>query len=98
MTSTDTGFSISVIWYIGAGSGDGNRIGLGAAFFVFMIPPMVWRILAPPSSMLVCMMTSVTTVLIVGYSWTNTHLFTIGNTGKGIDLAWKRALLVIIGV
>lgn len=34
----------------------------------------------------------------VGYSWSNAHLPTLGNPGIGYALAWKRALLVIIGV
>ncbi|KAM0786792.1 hypothetical protein ACM66B_002226 [Microbotryomycetes sp. NB124-2] len=87
-----------VIWYIGSGSGDGNRIGLGAAFFVLFLPLMTYRVLATPATQMAIMMTAVTTVLIVGYSWSNAHLFTIGNTGLGIHLAWKRALLVIIGI
>ncbi|KAK4052703.1 hypothetical protein OIV83_001990 [Microbotryomycetes sp. JL201] len=87
-----------VIWYIGAGLGDGNRIGLGAAFFILFLPLMTYRVLATPATQMTIMMAAVTTVLIVGYSWTNAHLFTIGNTGLGIHLAWRRALLVIIGV
>ncbi|KAK4057506.1 hypothetical protein OIO90_001575 [Microbotryomycetes sp. JL221] len=87
-----------VIWYIGAGRGPGNRIGLGAAFVILFAPVLAHRILSPPSSQMVSMMLAVTTVLVVGYSWVNAHLFTIGNTGLGINLAWKRALLVMIGV
>lgn len=33
----------------------------------------------------------------VGYSWQDTHLVVTVNSGVGVGLAWKRALLVIIG-
>jgi hypothetical protein len=38
-----------------------------------------------------------TWVLIIGYSWIDTHLFVFANTGKGWDVAWKRWVLVSIG-
>lgn len=43
-------------------------------------------------------MMGVSVVLIVGYSWIDTHLHVLANSGIGIDVAWKRALLVIIGM
>lgn len=38
-----------------------------------------------------------TFVLIVGYSWIDGHLMTIGNPGIGWSIAWKRWVLVVIG-
>jgi hypothetical protein len=42
-------------------------------------------------------LTSRCSMMQVGYSWSNAHLPTLGNPGIGYNLAWKRALLVIIG-
>lgn len=78
-----------LIWYIGAGTGTGNRIGLGAAFFVFMIPPMALRIFAPPALMQFSMLGAVSVVLVVGYSWSNTHIPTLGSIGYGYSIAWR---------
>ncbi|KAK4702249.1 hypothetical protein P7C70_g3975, partial [Phenoliferia sp. Uapishka_3] len=87
-----------LIWYIGSGTGSGNRIGLGAAFFVFMIPALAIRLYGPPQYMQSSIMGSITVVLVVGYSWTDAHLATIGNAGVGVNIAWRRALLVVIGM
>ena len=38
-----------------------------------------------------------TWVLIVGYSWLDTHITVLGNPGKGWDIAWRRWVLVSIG-
>ncbi|GAA5952078.1 hypothetical protein JCM10213_005355 [Rhodosporidiobolus nylandii] len=86
-----------LIWYLGSASGPGSPYGLGAAVFVFMIPAMAIRIFAPPASSQAAIQAAVTTILIVGYSWQDTHLANVGNPGVGYTLAWKRALLVIIG-
>jgi hypothetical protein len=34
---------------------------------------------------------------VVGYSWVDTHIYQLANQGAGANLAWRRALLVIIG-
>ncbi|KPV71578.1 uncharacterized protein RHOBADRAFT_31005 [Rhodotorula graminis WP1] len=86
-----------LIWYIGAGRGDGTRPGIGAALFVLMIPWFAVRLYAPPSSAMFGIMAAVTSVLIVGYSWQDTHLPALGNPGVGYSVAWRRALLVLIG-
>lgn len=34
---------------------------------------------------------------VVGYSWTDEHIYQLANQGSGAALAGKRALLVVIG-
>ncbi|KAM0749035.1 hypothetical protein T439DRAFT_327526 [Meredithblackwellia eburnea MCA 4105] len=85
-------------WYIGSGRGNGNRIGLGAAFYVLMIPVLALRLFGPPQYMQVSIIGGVTSVLIVGYSWIDTHLVSLGNPGVGASIAWRRAVLVLIGM
>ncbi|GAA5916631.1 hypothetical protein JCM5296_002963 [Sporobolomyces johnsonii] len=95
-----TGFGLvygMLIWYIGAANGPGSRPGLGAAFFVCFIPAMAIRLYGPPASMQMSMMGAVTTVLVVGYSYQDTHLPSVGNPGVGYEVAWRRALLVVCG-
>lgn len=36
-------------------------------------------------------------MLIVGYSWVNSHLDPPGNPGVGVNVAWRRIVLVLIG-
>lgn len=100
MAGTAIGLVLGMaIWYAGAGNGSGNAIGLGALVFVLMTPIMAFRLFAPPSQAQLAILAAVTTVLIVGYSWLDApgHLPTLGNPGIGVNLAWKRALLVLIG-
>ncbi|KAL1742634.1 hypothetical protein HDZ31DRAFT_42783 [Schizophyllum fasciatum] len=86
------------VWYIGAGNGDGNPYGIVAATVVFISPFLLARIAAPPQDMIIYMMTGVTAVFVVGFSWVDTHILAQpANAGIGVDLGWKRALLVIIG-
>ncbi|GAA5854342.1 hypothetical protein JCM9279_004726 [Rhodotorula babjevae] len=86
-----------LIWYIGSGRGDGSRPGVGAALIILMIPWFAVRLYAPPSSAMFGIMAAVTSVLVVGYSWQDTHLPSLGNPGVGYSVAWRRALLVLIG-
>ncbi|PWN43524.1 hypothetical protein IE81DRAFT_288554 [Ceraceosorus guamensis] len=90
----------AVCWYIGSGSGNGNPYGLAATMAVVLLPIMFFRLYAPPILLLPTMMCGVTVVLIVGYSWIDAgHLAGISvNSGIGIEVAWRRGLLVIIGM
>lgn len=88
---------LSTQWYIGAAKGEGTRVGNGAALFVFMLPLLAMRLHAPPAVAMIAIMATVTSILIVGYSWIDTHLFRVGNPGVGYRVAWRRALLVVIG-
>ncbi|GJN93345.1 hypothetical protein Rhopal_006398-T1 [Rhodotorula paludigena] len=89
--------SFMACWYLGSANGNGTRPGVGAALFVLSIPLFAIRLFAPPTSTMLGIMTAVTAVLVVGYSWQDTHLPTVGNPGVGYNVAWRRALLVIIG-
>ncbi|GAC95013.1 hypothetical protein PHSY_002588 [Pseudozyma hubeiensis SY62] len=88
----------AVLWYISTGKGHGNPYGLAATMAVGFVPLVFVRIWAPKMLLLPAIMTGVSVVLIVGYSWIDTHLAVTANSGIGIELAWKRALLVIIGM
>ncbi|KAL9937758.1 hypothetical protein V8E36_003303 [Tilletia maclaganii] len=88
-----------VVWYISAGSGRGNAIGLGAVMGVVLIPLTFLRAFVPITLLIPTMLSSVTLVLIVGYSWIDTHLPGISvNSGWGKEIAWRRLLCVLIGV
>jgi len=43
-------------------------------------------------------MASVTVVLVIGYSYMDTHQVIPGSPGSGWDVAWRRFVLVTIGV
>ncbi|EUC64408.1 fusaric acid resistance-like protein [Rhizoctonia solani AG-3 Rhs1AP] len=85
-----------VIWYIGSGHGTGNPYGIAAAFAVFVIP-MLFARLFWTQRMVECIMLSVTSVLVVGYSWIDTHLPSQGNPGYGYQIFWRRVVLVLVG-
>ncbi|EPQ25662.1 uncharacterized protein PFL1_06799 [Pseudozyma flocculosa PF-1] len=87
-----------VIWYCSTGSGNGNPYGIGAATAVGFVPLIFIRAFAPMTLLLPALMLGVTTVLIVGYSWIDSHLPVLANSGIGVDVAWRRALLVLIGM
>lgn len=88
----------AVLWYISTGLGRGNAYGLGAATAVGFVPLVFLRVFAPKMLLLPAIMLNVSVVLIVGYSWIDTHLQVTVNSGVGIEIAWKRTLLVIIGM
>ncbi|KAF8972501.1 hypothetical protein BDZ97DRAFT_1649682 [Flammula alnicola] len=85
------------VWYIAAGLGHGNPYGLTVATTVFLAPFLFARIAGPPRQLPLWIMTAVTIVFVIGYSWINANMFVIANTGVGVNIGWKRALLVIIG-
>ncbi|KAJ1021936.1 hypothetical protein NDA16_003698 [Ustilago loliicola] len=88
----------AVLWYISTGNGRGNAYGLGATTAVSFLPLVFLRVWAPKLLMLPAIMLNVSVVLIVGYSWIDTHLQVLANSGIGIEVAWRRTLLVIIGM
>jgi uncharacterized membrane protein YccC len=78
-------------WYIGNGKGS-NPYGTTAALLVVIAPVLFWRTsVAKPSDMAFPLMIGVTLALIVGYSWVDSHLPLLVNSGIGVDVAWKRA-------
>ncbi|KAF9043705.1 hypothetical protein BDZ89DRAFT_943304 [Hymenopellis radicata] len=86
-----------VCWYIGAGSGNGNAYGIVVVSTFFVAPFLFMQINASPALRPFWTMIGVTAVFIVGYSWVDGHQAESVNSGEGIALAWKRALLIIIG-
>ncbi|EJD03603.1 uncharacterized protein FOMMEDRAFT_133035 [Fomitiporia mediterranea MF3/22] len=87
-----------LVWYIGNGNGNGNPYGVAAAYGVLVIPAMFVRINAPPALLQPVIMFNATLALIVGYSWIDANLNVVGNPGIGWPIAWKRFVLVMIGV
>ncbi|KAL5519292.1 hypothetical protein ACEPAH_975 [Sanghuangporus vaninii] len=87
-----------LIWYIGNGTGNGNPYGTAAAYGVFIIPILFARINAPPTLLQPLIMFCATLSLIVGYSWIDAKLNVVGNPGVGWPIAWKRFVLVMIGI
>ncbi|CAE6412674.1 unnamed protein product [Rhizoctonia solani] len=85
-----------LIWYIGSGHGTGNPYGIAAALGVFILP-MLFARLFWTQRMVECIMFSVTSVLVVGYSWIDTHLPSQGNPGYGYEIFWRRVVLVLVG-
>ncbi|SNX87919.1 uncharacterized protein MEPE_06630 [Melanopsichium pennsylvanicum] len=88
----------AVLWYISTGKGRGNAYGSGVTTAIGFIPLVFMRVFAPKLLLLPVIMLNVSVVLIVGYSWIDTHLQVQANSGVGIEVAWKRALLVVIGM
>ena len=78
-------------WYIGNGKGS-NPYGTIAALIVILAPVVYARVnIANPGIMAFPLMIGVTMALVVGYSWVDSHLPLLVNSGIGVDVAWKRA-------
>ncbi|GLB36769.1 putative ER transporter, 6TM, N-terminal [Lyophyllum shimeji] len=84
-------------WYVGAGHGNGNPYGVVIATTAFTAPFLFARLASPSQQTMLWVMAGITIVFVVGYSWINRHYPVLVNTGVGVSIAWKRALLVIIG-
>ncbi|KZV73701.1 hypothetical protein PENSPDRAFT_602548 [Peniophora sp. CONT] len=87
----------TAMWYISTGDGRGNSYGLAAVcavcFPFFFFGRLYWP--GPPMSNIIFF---VTIVLIIGFSWQNTHFIAGSFSAYGINLAWRRFLLVTCGV
>ncbi|CAI7646711.1 unnamed protein product [Penicillium glandicola] len=86
-----------VAWYIGSGHGEGNPYGLAAIMAVVLTILMWGRIFAPPATLQAMMMAGATCILVVGYSFEDTHIPAYGNPGWGYNVFWRRLTLVLIG-
>ena len=85
-------------WYVGNGNGSGNPYGLGATMAVLFPVLMYIRlkfvyVTPQPAIILV-----ITFGLIIGYSWQDSHLPSQVNIGVGWSVAWRRFLVVLIGI
>ncbi|KAG7440516.1 uncharacterized protein BT62DRAFT_910398 [Guyanagaster necrorhizus] len=91
------GLAGAVIWYISTGNGHGNAYGLAAVlgfcFPFFFYARLYWPV--PPMTNIIFF---VTTMLVVGYSYQDTVLLLPANPGYGINVAWRRFVLVTAGV
>lgn len=95
--ATCGGLIIGILaWYISSGNGVGNPYGIGVVMGILFVPLMMFRLWHPRIvASIVC---SVTIVLIVGYSYVNTHLPSVLNPGYGISIAIRRFITVLIGM
>ncbi|KAF5319812.1 hypothetical protein D9611_012858 [Ephemerocybe angulata] len=86
-----------VMWYISAGSGTASPYAFAAVCGVsFPFFYMVWLYAPiPPMPRLIIF---VTAMLVLGYSYQDTHMVIAGAPGHGWEVAWKRFVLVTIGV
>ncbi|KZT24411.1 hypothetical protein NEOLEDRAFT_1207860 [Neolentinus lepideus HHB14362 ss-1] len=86
-----------VMWYISTGSGHGNYYGFaavcGVCFPFFFFVRLYWP--GPPMTVIIFF---VTIVLVLGYSWQDTHYPQPSSPGEGYDVAWRRFVLVASGV
>ncbi|CUA73001.1 putative protein C57A7,05 [Schizosaccharomyces pombe 972h-] [Rhizoctonia solani] len=85
----------TTLWYIGAGSGPGNPYGLAATFGVCVTPLVFFRLFWY-EQIAATIITSVTIIMMVGFSWVNTHLTSL-NVVYGYAIFWRRTLLVLVG-
>ncbi|KAH8696737.1 hypothetical protein BGW36DRAFT_297410 [Talaromyces proteolyticus] len=85
-------------WYIGSAQGPGNPYGL-AAIVGAMLLIFVWvRLYLPPSLLQGGIMGGVTFLLVIAYSYDDTHIFQYGSPGVGYAVFYRRMVLVLIGV
>ncbi|KAE8381310.1 hypothetical protein BDV26DRAFT_255734 [Aspergillus bertholletiae] len=85
-------------WYIGSANGPGNPYGLSAVLAV-MVAVMIWvRLYIRPNLLQGGIMGGATFLLVVAYSYDDTHIPQYGNPGVGYTVFWRRLLLVLIGV
>jgi len=85
-----------LLWSIGAGSGRGSPYGIAAVCAVAFPPMLFWR--AYFDVPLTSILTLVTSMLVLGYSWSNAHIDSPVNVGWGWAVAWRRFVTVVIGV
>lgn len=90
----------AALWYISCGkAAQGNVYGFGAVTAVAFVPLLFLRLYAPPQLLIAAIMLGVTTILVLGYSWIDAgHLAVTANSGIGIEVAWRRMLLVMAGI
>lgn len=86
-----------VAWYIGAGNGPGNPYGIAAIMVPIIIALVGFRLFLPAQYAQAAIMAGATIMLVVGYSWSDTHIPSYGNPGVGYTVFWRRTLLVLTG-
>ncbi|KAF8268962.1 hypothetical protein EI94DRAFT_1799762 [Lactarius quietus] len=91
------GLTGATIWHISTGAGRGSPYGLAAACAV-AFPFFFYVRLYLPGPTVPKIIFFTTTALVIGYSWQNTHSTSGGFLYYGINLAWRRFVLVGVGV
>lgn len=87
-----------VAWYISTGNGDGNRAGFMVTTCVLYFFLMFYREFSVHSTPMPQIVMVVTTVIILGMSWTDGTGVTTPTIGLGFAVAWKRFVTVVIGL
>ncbi|KAG6862124.1 hypothetical protein C0995_005936 [Termitomyces sp. Mi166 len=86
-----------LMWYISCGSGRGNAYGLAAVcvvcFPILFFARLYWP--GPPTTIIVL---CVTCILVIGFSYQDVHQIFPGTPGYGFSVAWRRFVLVVVGV
>ncbi|KAE8361491.1 hypothetical protein BDV27DRAFT_132999 [Aspergillus caelatus] len=86
-----------LVWYTGSANGPGNPYGL-AAISAAVLAVLMWgRLFFNPTLLQATIMSAATCILIVGYSFDDTHIAQYGNPGFGYNVFWHRLVLVLIG-
>ncbi|KAL3439738.1 hypothetical protein BJX65DRAFT_317727 [Aspergillus insuetus] len=84
-------------WYMGSGGGPGNPYGLSAICAGFL-PILLWvRLYVPADHIPGGTLVAVTFLLVIIYSYVDTHNPTYGDPGVGYNVFWRRVLLILIG-
>ncbi|KAL5354947.1 hypothetical protein BJX96DRAFT_161450 [Aspergillus floccosus] len=86
-----------VAWYIGSGHGTGNAYGMAAITAAMTVVLMWWRLFLPQAFTMAAIMSGVTFVLVVGFSYDDAHIQQYGLPGYGYEAFWKRLVTVLLG-
>ncbi|PLB53541.1 hypothetical protein P170DRAFT_435148 [Aspergillus steynii IBT 23096] len=84
-------------WYVGSGHGPGNAYGLAAITAVMTLILMWWRLFLPPAFTMAAIMSGATFMLVIGFSYDDTHLSQYGLPGHGYEAFYKRLVTVLLG-
>ncbi|KAG5358599.1 hypothetical protein CJU89_5222 [Yarrowia sp. B02] len=87
-----------VAWYISTGNGNGNRAGYMVVVCILYFALSYYREFAQHTTPMPTIVLVVTTVIILGLSWTDGMGITTPSIGVGYAVAWKRFTTVVMGL